>query len=249
MKPEGQLVVQPVILGPVAVYFVIIQCLRIPEMFLVPVAHERLLSLELLPAMGAYSILELSGGSWKIYALKFFRCSCVRVRHVENLVRSSENLGTLNFLASGIMALDLLSLLLGSIFLRRWGCSRSSMTEQLQGFTFEAAKCEVEADRLEILGAIKVLARREGLVPPDASTRVLGWKKKHEAFWCGGKHIGALSHLHEEHTNLRERERERYACIYIYIHVRYVYIYIYIYICVYICVYICKMSIYSKDSI
>ena len=72
MKPEGQLVVQPVILGPVAVYFVIIQCLRIPEMFLVPVAHERLLSLELLPALGAYSILELSGGSWKICALKFF---------------------------------------------------------------------------------------------------------------------------------------------------------------------------------
>lgn len=126
MKPEGQLVVQPVILGPVAVYFVIIQCLRIPEMFLVPMAHDQLLSLELLPALGAY----------------------------------------------GIMALDLLSLLLGSVFLRRWGCSRSGMAEQLQGFTFEAAECELPADRLEILGAIKALARREGLVPRDASTRV-----------------------------------------------------------------------------
>ena len=61
MKPEGQLVVQPVILGPVAVYFFIIQCLRIPEVFLVPVGPDKLPSLELLPALGAYSILELSG--------------------------------------------------------------------------------------------------------------------------------------------------------------------------------------------
>jgi hypothetical protein len=158
-------VVQPVILGPVAVYFVIIQCLRIPEMFLVPMAHDQLLSLELLPALGAYGILEM------------FPFSFVR-GHVENLVRSSENIELLKELASGIMALDLLSLLLGSVFLRRWGCSRSGMAEQLQGFTFEAAECELPADRLEILGAIKALARREGLVPRDASTRV-GPKKKH----------------------------------------------------------------------
>ena len=98
--------VQPVILGPVAVYFVIIQCLRIPEMFLVPMAHDQLLSLELLPALGAYGILEM------------FPFSFVR-GHVENLVRSSENIELLKELASGIMALDLLSLLLGSVFLRR----------------------------------------------------------------------------------------------------------------------------------
>jgi hypothetical protein len=177
MKPEGQLVVQPVILGPVAVYFVIIQCLRIPEMFLVPMAHDQLLSLELLPALGAYGILEM------------FPFSFVR-GHVENLVRSSENIELLKELASGIMALDLLSLLLGSVFLRRWGCSRSGMAEQLQGFTFEAAECELPADRLEILGAIKALARREGLVPRDASTRVgpkknidvLVWMKSSMAF-------------------------------------------------------------------
>jgi hypothetical protein len=64
------------------------------------------------------------------------------------------------------------------------------MAEQLQGFSFEAAECELPADRLEILGAIKALARREGLVPRDASTRVgpkknidvLVWMKSSMAF-------------------------------------------------------------------
>eukprot|EP00438_Fugacium_kawagutii_P032309 Skav208267 [mRNA] locus=scaffold188:236085:240014:- [translate_table: standard] len=125
MKPEGELVVQPVILGPVAVYFVFIQSLRIPEVFLMP-TWDGLAELDWSSALGAYAVI----------------------------------------------AIDLISLFCGAVFLRMWGRTRADMARQISGFSFDHAECHHEADRLEILGAIKALARREGLVPANASTQL-----------------------------------------------------------------------------
>ncbi len=124
LKPEGRIVVQPVILGPVAGYFVIIQALRIPELFLVPVSWQSLRVIDLASAIGVIAIISV----------------------------------------------DLLSIFFGAVLLRKWGRIRSRMAQQIECFSFEHAECHIEADRIEILGAIKALARKEGLVPADAPT-------------------------------------------------------------------------------
>lgn len=126
LKPEGRIVVQPVILGPVAGYFVIIQALRIPELFLVPLSWQNLRAIDLASAIGSIVIISV----------------------------------------------DLLSLFFGAVLLRMWGRIRSRMTQQIESFSFDHAECHIEADRIEILGAIKALARKEGLVPADAPTRL-----------------------------------------------------------------------------
>ena len=126
LKPEGRIVVQPVILGPVAGYFVIIQALRIPELFLVPLSWQNLRAIDLASAIGSIVIISV----------------------------------------------DLLSLFFGAVLLRMWGRIRSRMTQQIESFSFDHAECHIEADRIEILGAIKALARKEGLVPADAPTKL-----------------------------------------------------------------------------
>jgi len=124
LKPDANIVVQPVLLGPVVLYFVILRSLRIAEVFLIPSTLENGPSLES-PTFGAIVIL---------------------------------------------ITVDLLGTLLGAIFLRMWGRTRSNMTQQISEFAFESAECHDEADRMEILGSIKALARQEGLVDADAPT-------------------------------------------------------------------------------
>lgn len=116
LKPDANIVVQPVLLGPVVLYFVILRSLRIAEVFLIPSTLENGPSLES-PTFGAIVIL---------------------------------------------ITVDLLGTLLGAIFLRMWGRTRSNMTQQISEFAFESAECHDEADRMEILGSIKALARQEG---------------------------------------------------------------------------------------
>ena len=125
LKPKANLLVQPVILGPVTFFLVVVQSLRILEVFLVPSAWEGLSSLD--PSL----------------------CAAAGV----------------------VVALDLLGILACTVLLRTWGCIRANMESQIQQFSFAGAECHVEADRIEIMGAIKALARQEGLVPADASTK------------------------------------------------------------------------------
>ena len=116
LKPDANIVVQPVLLGPVVLYFVILRSLRIGEIFLMPSTLENRPSLES-PTLCGIVIL---------------------------------------------ITVDLLGTLLGAIFLRMWGRTRSNMTQQISEFAFESAECHDEADRMEILGSIKALARQEG---------------------------------------------------------------------------------------
>lgn len=124
LRPDANILVQPVILGPVAVYFVLIQFLRIPELLLLPSDLEQL----------------KQDTPWG--------------------------------LAFGLfITLDLLGVLIGAIFLRMWGSTRASMQQQIDQFSFESAACHDENDRVQILSAIKKIARQEGLVRDDAPTK------------------------------------------------------------------------------
>lgn len=122
LKPDAKILVQPVILGPLAVYFVLIQFLRIPELLLIPSDLE-----------------QLKPPSWSLLGL--------------------------------FIGLDLLALCIGAIFLRMWGTTRASMQQQIDQFSFESAACHDENDRVQILSAIKKIARQEGLVRDDAPTK------------------------------------------------------------------------------
>ena len=125
VKPNGLLLVQPVILGPVAFLLFVMEGFRILNAFFVPFRLEEMTSLDPL-----FSVAALA-----------------------------------------LMALNLLGILICAIFLRMWGRTRANMMQQISDFTFAGAKCQVEADRIEIMGAVKALARQESLVPADASTQ------------------------------------------------------------------------------
>ena len=125
VKPDGILLVQPVILGQVTFLLLVIEGLRIVNVFLSPNTWDHLSSAD----------------------------TILRVVQIP------------------LLALNLLGVLLCAIFLRRWGRTRANMMKQVGDFTFAGAKCQVEADRIEIMGAVKALARQEALVPADASTQ------------------------------------------------------------------------------
>ena len=124
VKPDGRLVVQPVILGQVAFFLFVTETFRTLEVFLMPMPS-----------------------SWGQLTL---------TDHLPSVA---------------IMALDFLGILICTIILRIWGRTRANMMQQICNFTFAGAKCQVEADRIEIMGAVKALARQESLVPADASTQ------------------------------------------------------------------------------
>lgn len=128
LKPDAQILVQPVILGPLAVYFVLIQFLRIPELLLLPADLEQL------------NPSDTPDMPWGLVFGLF-------------------------------ITVDLLGVCIGAIFLRMWGSTRASMQQQIDQFSFESAACHDENDRVQILSAIKKIARQEGLVRDDAATK------------------------------------------------------------------------------